>query len=161
MSLRTGGPVAAVQKPIINPHNLYIEGWRVSDTRTSEGLILLSNDIRDVLPQGFVINDYDDLSSEDELVRLKETLKINFELVGIKVVSQSGKNYGKINDFAIETNNFYVQKLYVGQSLIKNFSGGTLSVDRSQIIEITNKKIVIEDPTIKSEARATSPVAAN
>lgn len=160
MSLRTGGPVAQVQKPIINPHNLYVEGWYVSDARAHNHLILLSSDIRDVLPQGFVINDYEELSTEEELVRLKETLELKFELLGLKVTSASGKNYGKVNDFAIETNNFYVHKIYVGQSLIKNLSGGTLSIDRSQIIEITNQRIIIEDPTVDAKAQAVAPSTA-
>ena len=42
--------------------------------------------------------------------------------------------------------------------MIRNFAGGTLSIDRSQIIEITNRRIVIEDPTerIKTGAPAAS-----
>jgi hypothetical protein len=39
----------------------------------------------------------------------------------------------------------YVQKLYVGQSLLKSLTGGSLSIDRTQIVEITNRKIVIND----------------
>jgi sporulation protein YlmC with PRC-barrel domain len=159
MSLRTGSPVASVIKPIINPNNLYIEGWYVQETSGQKRLVLLSNDIRDVLPQGFVINDYEVLSQPGELVRLQEIMEINFHLMNLRVVSESGKNYGKINDYAFETANFFIQKLYVGQSLVKNFSGGTFSVDRSQIIEISNKQIVIEDATEKAGAGAASPIA--
>lgn len=157
LSLRTGSPIATVVRPLVNPNNLYIEGWYVQDNRSKEQLILLSQVIRDVLPQGFVVNDHDDLSEADELVRLKKLMELNFELIGKRVTSQSGKNCGKVNDFALETNNFYIQKLYVGQSLVKSISGGTLSIDRSQIIEITNQRVIIEDPTIKSEAGAAVP----
>ena len=159
MSLRTGGPVASIVKPIINPNNLYIEGWFVKDSVTNEELILLSNDVREILPQGFAINDYSDLSQVEDLVRLKEFIELNFGLLGLKVQSESGKNYGKINDYAFETNNFYIQKLYAGQPLVKSLGGGNLSIDRSQIIEVTNKRIVIEDPTEKAAAGATSAIA--
>lgn len=161
LSLRTGGPVAKVISPIINPNNLYTEGWHVEDSRSSERLILLSKEIRDVLPQGLAINDYEVLSHEDDLVRLKDILNLRFKLNGLKVTSQSGKNYGKVSDFAFETSNFYIQKIYVAQPLIRNFAGGTLSIDRSQIIEITTKRIIIEDPTIAAKSHAMAPSPAS
>ena len=154
LSIRTGGPVALIGEPIINPHNLYIEGWYVQDNKTKETLVLLSQDIREVIDKGFIINDHEILSEIDELVRLKDIIDINFKLLGLRASSTMGKNYGKITDFAIETSSFYVQKLYASQSLVKNFTGGTLSIDRSQIIEITNRRVVIEDPTEKVSATA-------
>lgn len=160
LSLRTGGPVATILSPIINPNNLYIEGWHVEDGHNREQLILLSKDVRDIIPQGFVVNDYEVLSSRDDLIRLKDILKIEFDLLGLKVSSERGTKYGKIDDYAFESKNMFIQKLYVAQPLIKNFSGGTLSIDRSQIIEVTNKRIIIEEPTEKSGARATSPSVA-
>ncbi len=156
LSLRIGGPVARVVSPIINPNNLYIEGWHVVDNRSGEDLILLSQEIRDVMSQGLVINDVDALSPIEDLVRLQKILDLDFELLKLKVQSQSGKRYGKVSDFAFETQNFFVQKLYVAPSL-RAFSGGTLSVDRSQIIEITNRRIIIEDPTEKSKNAVPSP----
>lgn len=161
LSLRAGGPIGTIMAPIINPNNLYIEGWHVEDGHSREPLVLLSNDIRDVIPQGFVVNDFEVLSKHDELIRLKDVLKMEFDLLGLKVNSESGMKYGKIDDYAFETKNMFIQKLYVAQPLIKNFSGGTLSIDRSQIIEVTNKRIIIEEPTEKSTARATSPSIAS
>ena len=49
LSLRVGGPVAATLAPIINPNNLFIEGWHVEDSRSRTRLILLSKDIRDII----------------------------------------------------------------------------------------------------------------
>lgn len=161
MSLRIGGPIAHIVKPIINPNNLYIEGWHVQDSRSGEMLILLSRDIRDVLPQGLVVNDHEVLSHAEDLVRLQEILELDFELLKLKVSSMSGRKYGKVSDFAFETKNLFVQKIYVSQPIVRNLAGGTLSIDRSQIIEITNRRIIIEDPTVKAEAKApaTAPVA--
>lgn len=157
LSLRTGSPIATVIRPLINPNNLYIEGWYVQNKRKKQPLVVLSRAIRDVLPQGFVVNDHDDLTEMEDLVRLKEIMELNFELLGKRVTSSSGKTYGKVNDFALETSSFYIQKIYVGQSLVKNLSGGTLSIDRSQIIEITNRRIIVEEPTVKGGARAVVP----
>lgn len=156
LSLRTGGPVAQIIAPIINPNNLYIEGWLVADSRSNEQLILVSNDIREVIPQGFAVNDYEVLTPAHELIRLKEVIDLNFQLLGLRVVSEGGAKYGKISDYAFETTNMYIQKLYAMQSLVKNFSGGSLSIDRSQILEVSNRHIVIDDPTERAGVQATS-----
>ncbi len=147
MSLRTGGPVATALQPLINPNNLKIEGWFCADKfKKNTTLILQTQDVRDILPQGIVVNDYEVLSDPEELVRLKEPIEIAFDPLGKQVVTVNKKKLGKVNDYAVEMNTFYIQKLYVAQSFLKSISGGSLSVDRNQIVEITDKKIVINDP---------------
>jgi sporulation protein YlmC with PRC-barrel domain len=161
LSLRTGGVIATTTKPIINPNNLKIEGWYVVDRFNDSTLILLSSEIRDMLPQGLVVNDHEALSEAEDLVRLHDILNLRFELLGKAVVTEKGSRVGKVSDYAVETSSLIIKKLYVSQSLIKNFSGGTLSVDRTQIIEITNRRIVIEDPAAKARVRAVAPGIAN
>lgn len=145
MSLRTGQQVGTVHTPIINPNNLKIEGFYCSDRFSKEELVLLYQDIRDVIPQGFVIDDHDVLTSPEDLVRLKETMDIGFTLIGKPVITLSKQRVGKVSDYATEIETMYVQKIYVTQNLLKSLSGGNLGVDRSQINEITDRKIVIND----------------
>lgn len=146
MSLRTSDEVATAIAPIINPNNLKIEGWYCIDRFNKQQLVLVEQDVRDVINQGIVVNDHDVLVQPSELVRLKSVLTMGFELIGKPVMSTSKKRLGKIEDYAVEIETMYIQKLYVSQSLIKSFSGGNLSVDRGQIVEITNRKIVVLDP---------------
>jgi len=163
MSLRTGGQVATTTGAIINPNNLKIEGLYCQDAfNKKQRLILLYQDIRDVIAQGVVVNDHDVLTDPDELIRLKDILAINFELKGKPVFTDSKEKLGKVNDYATETTTMFIQKLYISQSIIKNFSGGGLSVDRSQIIEVTNRKIVVQDPLQpeRMTAPATSTIPA-
>lgn len=145
MSLRTGQPVATALTPIINPNNLKIEGFYCTDRFSKQELILLYQDIRDVIPQGFVVDDHDVLSEPHELVRLKDVMQIGFKLIGKPVVTVAKERVGKVSDYAVEIETFYVQKLYVSQSLLKSFTGGNLGIDRSQINEITDKKIIINE----------------
>lgn len=161
LSLRTGGVIGKTTKPIINPNNLKIEGWYVLDQFNNSTRILLSSEVRDMLVQGLVVNDHDALSDPDDLVRLQDILKLHFELLNKLVTDQKGKRLGKVSDYAVETSSLIIKKLYVSQSLIKNFSGGTLSVDRTQIIEVTNKRVIIEDPTEEVRVRSTVPGIAN
>jgi len=150
MSLRTGTAVATVIGPIFNPNNLKIEGFYCEDIFDKKRLVLLYQDIREVMPQGYVINDHDVLAEEDELVRLKDILKLNFELVGKQVETLAKERVGKVTDYAAETETMFVQKLYVSQSLLKSLTGGTLSIDRTQINEITPRRIIINELIEKS-----------
>lgn len=158
LSLRTGRPVAYLQSAIINPNNLFIEGWYVQDSRSSELLVLLPKDIREVINQGFIVDDHEVLSSPKELIRLKDIIKLKFDPIGLKVTSEGGKNYGKVNDYAFETGSFYIMKIYSSKTLIKSLSGGPLSIDRSQIVEITNRRVVIEDPVVRDKESALAPI---
>lgn len=158
MSLRTNSRIATTIGALINPNNLKIEGFYCQDSLDKKvQLVLLSQDIRDILPVGIVVNDHDVLADPKELVRLKDIIKINFELFGKPVITESKKRLGKVSDFSTDLESLYIQKLYVTQSVIKSFTGGNMGIDRSQIVEITNKKIVIKDPLQGVPSSATAP----
>ncbi len=146
LSLRLGNQVATAQRPIINPNNLKIEGLYCLDRfEKKKTLVLLHKDIREFSPNGYIINDHEVLSEPAELLRLKEIMEINFELIGKPVMTVNKNRVGKVSDYAVEENSFYIQKLYVTESLVRNFTGGSLIVDRNQIVEITSNRIIIHD----------------
>lgn len=157
LSLRTGGVVATTTEAIINPNNLKIEGFYCVDAfERKKTLILLYQDVRDLIPQGLVVNDHDVLVDPDELVRLKEVLSVRFTLIGKQVVATNKERLGKVIDFAAEVETFYIQKLYVTQSVLKSLTGGSLGIDRNQIVEITDKKIIVQElaQPIRAQANA-------
>ncbi len=160
LSLRTGGQIGEATSPIINPNNLKIEGFFVTDRFERKQLILLSQDIRDQLPQGFVVDDHEVLAEPTELVRLDSVLKLKFDLMGKPVATDKKQRLGKVDDYAVDSATLYVQKIYVAQRLIKSLSGGQLSIDRNQIVEITDKKIVVLDPLQGTKATSPAPVPA-
>ena len=159
LSLRTGGQIAQIYGFIINPNNFKVEGFYCHDRLSKENLVLLYQDVRNIIGQGVIVNDHDVLSQPDILVRLQDTIKINFILIGKSVVTVGKTRVGKVKDFAIDSETFYVHKIYVGQSIIKSLSTGQLSIDRSQIVEVTDNKIIISEllNTAKSSVTATSP----
>lgn len=158
LSLRTGQPVAIVKAAIFNPKNLKIEGFYCEDSIDHRRLILLYQDIRELIPEGFVVNDHDVLAEPDELIRLKDIITLQFELIGKRVQTISKERVGKVSDYAVETETMYVQKIYVVQSILKSLTGGSLSIDRTQINEITNKSIIIND--LLQDSAVTAPAAA-
>jgi sporulation protein YlmC with PRC-barrel domain len=157
LSLRTGTPIATIIGPIINPNNLKIEGFYCVDRYDKKQLILLYQDIRDTLAQGYVVNDHDVLVEAEELVRLKDVLDLSFELIGMPVQTISKAKVGKVSDYATEVETMFIQKIYVSQSIFKSLTGGSLSVDRTQVNEITPKRIIIND--LLKHAPAAAPAA--
>lgn len=158
MSLRTNTQVATAVSPIINPNNLKIEGFYCTDRFSGGQLVLLYQDIRDIIPQGMVVDDHDVLVEPEELVRLKDVLELNFQLIGKQVETISKQKVGKVSDYAVETTTMFIQKIYASQSILKSFTGGSLSIDRSQINEITNKRVIINE--LLKGTPAAAPVAA-
>ncbi len=154
LSLHVGRPIATAVSPVINPNNLKIEGFYCEQQKSRTMKILLSQDIRDMLPQGFVVNDEDVLTSPDELIRLKGIINLGFDVIGKQVVTTGKQKLGKVNDYSVDTEGLFIQKLYVTQSIFKSFTGGSLIIDRSQIVEITNKNIIVNDLSQKVPAGA-------
>lgn len=154
LSLRSGAQVATTLSPVINPNNLKIEGLYCQVRGEKKPFILLTQDIRDTITQGFVINDQDNLAEPDELVRLKDVIGMHFEILGKQVITLDGDKLGKVADFAADTQTMFIHKLYASQSLLKHFAGGMLSIDRTQINEITEKSVIVNDIQQKVPAQA-------
>lgn len=145
LSLRSGSKVATAIEPIINPKFLKVEGFYCEDSQNRKQLILLSQDIREFSKQGLIVDDHDTLVEPGDLVRLHDVLELGFQLLKKPVETTDKSKLGKVTEFAIDTETMYVQKLYVSQPFWQNLTGGTLSVDRSQIVEVTNRRIIIND----------------
>ncbi len=148
ISLRAGGTVALAMEPIINPHNLKIVGWWCKTPASSKRFVLLQDDVREIQGNGLAINDEDDLSDPDDLVRHKEILEVNFELPG-KLVKTKQAKLGKVSEYSYN-DGLFVQKLYVQKPLTKVFtSEDTLLIDRTQILEVTDYYILVKDVDAK------------
>lgn len=162
ISLRNGSQISTSQSLIINPNNLKIEALRVNGKQPQDKSILLCSDIREIDKLGILINDFSDLSSPDDLVRLKDILAINYVLPGKPVYQVSGGKVGRVSDFAFDDSSFYVQKLYLENSLLslRGPKAGALTIDRRQINEITNRRIIINDLDKSSRVKAGAPAAA-
>jgi hypothetical protein len=145
LSLRIGRPIATTLGPVINPDNLKIEGFYCHEQKSRLVRILLSQDIRDIMPQGIVVNDQDALTDPDELIRLKDIIDLGFDVMGKQVVTTTKAKVGKVTEYAVEVDGLYIQKIYVSQPFFKSLGGGNLGIDRSQIVELTNKQIIIND----------------
>ncbi len=153
LSLRTGRPVGHAYSPVINPNNLKIEGWYATSRGEKDPMVLPASEIRDLITKGLVVNDHDAITHPDDLVRMKKILDINYELIGKPIVTEGNKKLGKVQDYSVDDESMYIQKLYVSQSILRGINKNQLLIDRSQVIEITDKKIIVKDPAEKVSAR--------
>lgn len=153
ISLRTGGRIGKILGMVINPANLQIEGFYCqNEIDIKKTYILLTQDIRDIVSQGVVVDDHDAFVEPNELVRLKHLLDLQFSVIGKPVYTESHNRLGKVNDVAIDTDTMMIQRLYVGQSVFKSIAGGTLNIDRSQIVGVSDTRITVQDLTQKVPA---------
>ncbi|MBX4188566.1 hypothetical protein KW792_00505 [Candidatus Saccharibacteria bacterium] len=159
MSLRIGSQIGVATEPLINPHNLKIMGWWCKTTG-GQTKVLLAEDIRELMPNGLAVNDEDDLSLPEDLVRHKEVLEIAFQLLD-KPVRTKRHKLGKVSDYSYN-DGMFVQKLYVARPLRKVFTTeDTLIIDRTQILEVTDHYILVRDTEIHATADELAGAAAS
>ncbi len=159
ISLRLGGQIATATTPIINPHNLKILGWWCKTPGETEELVLMVDDVRETLPDGIAVDNEEALTVATDLVRHKDVLDINFQLIE-KPVRTKRARLGKVDDFSYN-DGMFVQKLYVSRSLVKVLTNNsTLVIDRTQILEVTDNYILVKDTDLKVGAEDVAPVAA-
>lgn len=154
VSLRTGGRIGVALGPIINPHNLHIDGFYCESIHEKGTKILLDIAIREFSAQGIVVNDHNDLGDPDELVRLQPIIELGFDPVG-KTIIASGKKVGKVSEYAIDHASLFIQKLYAQPPVWRGLSAQKLVFDRNSVIEVTNTTITVSGPEEKITDRAT------
>jgi sporulation protein YlmC with PRC-barrel domain len=139
--------------PIINPNSLKIEGWFALNHFEKGEYILPAREIRDFIAKGLVVDDHDSLTHPDDMVRLKDVINIRFELIGKSVITESKNRLGKVADYAVDETSYLINKLYVNPTLLKGFTAEQLLIDRNQIVEITDKKIIVKDQKVRANSR--------
>jgi uncharacterized protein YrrD len=160
MSLQTGGRLATTTGVIIDPRKLHVVAYYCEGPMLETSpAVLHTSDIRELSNIGMIVNEAEDITGLDDLVRLKEIIDFNFELPGIKVIDNHKTKLGKVQNYAVNTANFMVQKLYVQRPLFKSLNDSELVIDRSQIVEVTNDHIVVRAPSV--EAREAKPARAD
>ncbi len=145
LSLQTTTPIASVVREIINPNNLKIEGFYCKDRFSKKIMVLLVQDIREIMDDGYIVNDHEALIDPEDLIKLREIINIDFNLSGKRVETVSKDKVGKVSDYAIDSSSMFIQKLYVQKPIFKNLNNGALVIGRDQINEITPNKIIIND----------------
>lgn len=145
-SIRSAGPIGKIIDLLINPNNLKIEAFYCKTRAASHTQLLLTQDVRQVLVKGLIIDDHEHLSDPDDLPRLKQVLDIDYQLIN-KKVRQGNRKLGTVTDFVIDQQTFFITKLYVQPGLLKRLDTSQLVIARQQIVEVNDDEIVVSDNT--------------
>ncbi|MEX0748902.1 MAG: hypothetical protein WD467_02605 [Candidatus Saccharimonadales bacterium] len=146
-SLHTGRDIDVVGAIVLNPFDLSVAGFHLTE---DPGKILLVSDIREIGAGQFIVDSSDVIAEEGDLLRLKDVLKLNYQLVGKQVRSKSGQKLGHVKDYVIDDVSWKVQKLHVKQPIWKSLTEATLIIDRRQVIEVNDHSVTVEDTTLRA-----------
>jgi sporulation protein YlmC with PRC-barrel domain len=82
------------------------------------------------------------------------------QLKKVTVETQSGQFLGYISDFELDTDTGEIEKYYVrNKKLIPGLFENNLMINKSQIIDFNEKKMIVEDAFVKAKAAAKSKLA--
>jgi len=152
-SVRSSGRIGTASEPIINPHNLHIDGFYAHAMSGQNEGVIVDIDIRDFSIKGIIINNHEDISDPADLVRLKPIIELDFKMIG-KTVYENKRKIGKVVDFAVDTDSLFIRQFYVQPSLLKSMGTSQLVFDRQSIVEVTDTKIVVSGPEVKDSQKA-------
>lgn len=162
MSLQTGAEIAHTKQTIIDPASLQIIGYYVeSKIKKENSLILKTQDVREVSQVGFIIDSIDEILPEDDLMRIKEITKLNFELIGLSVIDEKKQKLGKVVDYGIDPRSFIIHQLHVKQPILKSFHVAELLINRTQIVEINDNEIIVKEASARDAEKSQIPIGSN
>lgn len=153
LSVQTGRAVARVSRPLIDPRDLTITAYWCEETiGKNKSKLLLVTDIREHGSIGFIIDSADELVDPKDVVVIEKLIKINFKLIGLDVITEDGHKIGKVEDYSLDTKNFVIEQVKVKKPLMKSFSETSFLINRNQIIEVTDYKLIVKSSREKQES---------
>ncbi len=161
LSLHVGGEIAKVVEPILDPNSLKIIGFKLEGKmiRDEVGDVLPIESVREFSRMGMIVDSIDEFVDENEVVRLKKILDLNFSLPGLKVVTRKGAKLGKVEDYTVDIDGWYVQQIVVQRPVFKAFFDPELIIPRKQIVEVDDYQVVVKDEheKVKSKVEKVEP----
>jgi len=73
------------------------------------------------------------------------------KIIGCQVVTQSNYHLGRVVDFDIDSSRQNIIKYYVSTGLL-GFAKSRLIINTGQIVEIQEKKVIVEDAVVSGKA---------
>lgn len=155
LSMQASGKIGEITDFIIEPESLKAIAFFISGPGINpETNILDAKSIREYSSYGCVIDSEDDLTARGDVIRIDKILDLNFSLNGLKVETKKGTKLGQIVNFTMTDDNFMVQQLIVKRPKLKAILETDLTIPRSEIVEVTDDKIIVKDEEKVIKARA-------
>lgn len=121
-----------------------------------EGSLLVMDSVREFSRAGMIVDSNDEFVRGEDIVRVQKVLKLNFDLIGLKVVTKKGIKLGKVEDFVLQSSSWDVQQLIVHRPIMKALIDPELTIDRSRIVEVDDYQVVIKEEHEKAKSKIKS-----
>ena len=161
LSLHVGGQIARVTELVIDPDKLSLIAVRVEGPVVDPndgGDILAMDSVREFSRAGMIVDSSDEFVRDEDVMRIKKVLQLNFDLNGLKVVTKKKEKLGKVEDFILQSTTWEVQQLIVRRPIMKSLIDPELMIHRSQILKVDDYKVTVKDERekVKSKPRSSS-----
>lgn len=154
LSLQNAETITVVTGLVLKRDNLEVVALSCApQPRLGVHPIVLMRDIRQVAIDCLLVNSEEDIAEAEDIVRLAPLIKSNFNPRGLPVITDMKRRIGKVEDFTVNLESFNLQKLYVRQPLLRSWTGASLIIDRSQIVKVTSREIVVRESTLLATSR--------
>ena len=149
LSLQNAETITVVTGLVLNRDNLEVVALSCApQPRLGVHPIVLMRDIRQVPIDCLLVNSEEDIAEAEDIVRLTPLIQADFNPRGLPVITDMKRRIGKVEDFIVNLESFNLQKLYVRQPLLRSWTGASLIIDRSQIVEVTSHEIVVRESSL-------------
>lgn len=155
MGLQTGTRLGTTKAPLIDPSNLKIVAYEIEGPRIVERPSYLRiADVRELGRLGMIIDSNDEFVGKDDVVAIKKIIDLNFNLIRLTVIDETKHKLGKVGDFVVDTDSFFIQQITVKRGFIKSFAETEILIHRNQIIEINDSAIIVKSGLDKKAVTA-------
>ncbi len=138
--------IGQVRGVLIDPQRFSVAGFWVEiySQHSKQWPILLSQSLRQIHNRRIFVNDLDDINLPEDLPRLRQALKIDYQIPGKKAVSTDKEYLGKAEDFSFDSESFKIIHLIVRPPLHQRLRKRRLHFTRNQVEKIGRRQIEIK-----------------
>jgi len=131
----TGWVVSPEEQKVL-AYLLQKSGW------LTRGQIVLDADIVEYGPRMLIVNDPSAVISPEEVIGLPQLIERRSTIVGYDARDETGQSLGQVQDFVFDITSGLIQRYYVRPSLISALTSNDLVLNRDEVIEIKDRRIV-------------------
>ena len=102
-------------------------------------------DIREIAAEGIIVDSEDSLVDPSDLHRIEDILDLNFHLVNKNVITESGNKLGKVENFAIDSVSYRIEKIYARPTITKTLSSSDYIISRRQLAGVNQREVIVKD----------------
>lgn len=155
LSLHIGGAIGEVRSMIVDPNDLKIVAFELAGPliKPGDAKLLETASVREFSKLGMIVDSSDELLQQDEVMALDKIMQLNFKVEGLVVESEKGTKLGKVTDFTVDVVDFRVMQLIVKRPILKALLDSELLINRAEIVEVTDTKIIVKDEAAKSDKK--------